>query len=517
VLGLAVQAHAQIVVRDAPIHPIPADADDADDAGPAPDQPNADAVPPPMPQKAEPAPVRALVQPKAPPPAPALTPEEAAFFAALGQRVTDAASAYESYVRRAGAIDPAFSGAAGVQKAVKAGAAYKPEQLEEGIVAYAALIALRNPTFVDGVRAITNPAFGDGLAADPGRVMRVRGAEDAAADAAGVLRAQGEALVAAGRTITKAAYDIQAQAWSKTPVADPKGVLDAAKTSGQQMRAATTPSKEKLLASLVAAPQPTGAAAAPAPDVVRGLALAALAILGKTGDGAEPQFEALLRDPAAEDCLKMAKLDLNQCLSVAGPHYEDAYCAGRHGIADTGKCVAAAAGPASDTAATPVQPRLQEAEGVGPEQAATYGQAVTAPADDEDEDDTARPVPAGPAASPPRYAAETAPVQPVQAQQVAPQAAPTPPAAQAYARNDYAPPAAAPQAYGYPQQPYPQQQYAPQYPPQYAQAYPQQAYPQQAYPQPAHRQPYPQPPQAYAQPSYGQQPYYPQAYGYYGR
>lgn len=205
-LALAAPVRAQVVVRDSPVHTISPDAgDQASDAGPG------DLSPP-----AEPAAVKALVSPKTPPPA--LTPDETAFFTVLGRRVTDAASAYESYLRRVVAIDPAFSGPSSVQRTVIAGAAYQPLQLQEGLVAYAALIALRNQAFVDGVRAIQNAAFIDGLAASPGQVMQVRGAAEAAADVAGVLRAQGAILAAAGAAITQAAYDIQAQAWSRAPV-----------------------------------------------------------------------------------------------------------------------------------------------------------------------------------------------------------------------------------------------------------------------------------------------------------
>jgi hypothetical protein len=560
-MALAVQAHAQTVVRDSPVHAVPMDADDA---------PAADTAAPAV--KAEPAPVRALTQPKAPT-TPALTPEENAFFAALGQRVTDAASAYETYVRRAGAIDPAFNNASSVHRAVQLGAAYHPQQLDEGIVAYAALIALRNPEFVDGVRAVQNSAFADGLAQHPERVMQVRGAAAAAADAAGVLRSQGEALITAGKAATKAAYDIQAQSWSKSPVTDPNGVLDEAKTSGGEMRTATVPSKEKLLDSLAATPAPQAgdASAAPAPDVVRGVALAALAILGRTGDGQEAQFEALLDDPASLQCLKMAKLNLNQCLAVAGPQYEDAYCAGRHAVSDTGKCVATAAGgdPALDAGP---QPRLQDADAVGPEQASVYGKA--APKDDDDDDAPAdQPAPAlatapaplpAPAAAPRQYAEAPAPRP---ALQPAPAPAYTPPQTYSYAQNSYPqnsypqnsyPPNSYPQNSppqgSYPQNSYPQNNYPP--PNTYAQnsyapqpappaayrrpAY--QAYPQPQYqPQPYQQQPYPQPypqqqyaPQPYQQPyaqSYapnygGQQPYYPpqqqgypayQSGGYYGR
>ena len=564
-MGLAFQVHAEIAVREAPIHAVPADDDDT---GPAvtPDTTAQTQIAPvqaapiqvaqaePAPIKAEPAVIKALLQPKAPPPAPALTPDENAFFAAFGGRVTDAASAYESYVRRVTAIDPAFSGAAAVQHAVKASAAYHAGQLREGMIAYAALIALRNPDFVDGVRAIQNPNFADDLAVHPEAVMQVRGAGSAAADAAGVLQAQGAAMMAEGKAITRAAYDIQAQAWSKSPVADPQAVLAGAKESSGELRAATTPSKEKLLASLVGTPQGAPAGAAPAPDVVRGVALAAMAILGRTGDGADARYEALLRDASSEDCLKMAKLNLAQCLAVAGAIDVLIVRAGRHAVADTGKCIADASAGGGPADAAPA-PRLQQADLIGPEQAAAYGKTATLADDD---DDVAQPVPPAPAlaATPaptpaPRQYAEApapAPVAPQAALQPPPQAAlqyaepqraeamPDPRAPQQQAAQAYAPPPQQP-AYGYAQNPYPQNQYAqnnyapppaPQAPPaQYARTYAQQPYqqpyqpappqaqyaPQQAYQQPAYpaQQPYQQPP-AYA-PNYGGQPY-PQTQGY---
>jgi hypothetical protein len=365
--------------------------------------------------------------------------------------------------------------------------------------------------------------------------MQVRGAGAAAADAAGVLKAQGEALIAAGKAVTKAAYDIQGQAWSKSPVANPQAVLDAAKTSAGEMRTATVPSKERLLSSVVTAPQSADGASAPAPDVVRGLALAALAILGRTGDGTEAQWEALLYDPATDDCLKLAKMNLNQCLAVAGPHYEDVYCAGRHAVSDTGKCVAAAAdGGAPDGAP---EPKLQTADAMGPEQAAAYGRAAPSPDADDQDDDLApgpAPAPAQPAA-PRRYAeapqAEPpAPAPPAYAPEPRPQ--PQPQRSRpsySYAQNDYAPqPAYPPQTYAqqsypqaqaYPQPAYPQQGYAqPQYqnaPYQQPYAQPQyapQRYAQQTYPQPGYAQP--QQPAPYQQPYPSQQPYYPQGYGY---
>jgi hypothetical protein len=237
---------------------------------------------------------------------------------------------------------------------------------------------------------------------------------------------------------------------------------------------------------------------------VRGLALAALAILGRTGDDKEANFEALLHDATGADCLKMAKLNLNQCLAVAGPHYEDVYCAGRHGVGETGGCVAAAANGTGAPLAPPT-PLLQRAEGYGPEQAQAYGQPGLRPEDKEDDDTPVR--------APQRYAS----VQPsYQAPAYAPPAAAPAPAPvqayadnrQAYAQNDQA----------YSQAPYQDQRYAAQAPaPQYQQqqAYAQPQYqPAPAYPQ-AQQQPYRQPQPTYAPPA--QYPYGYAARGYYGQ
>ena len=51
-----------------------------------------------------------------------------------------------------------------------------------------------------------------------------------------------------------------------------------------------------------------------------------------------------MSDPADAHCIKMAKLNLFQCLAVAGPHYEDLFCLGHHAMMDTGQCVISAAG-----------------------------------------------------------------------------------------------------------------------------------------------------------------------------
>jgi len=51
----------------------------------------------------------------------------------------------------------------------------------------------------------------------------------------------------------------------------------------------------------------------------------------------------LLADADSAECLRLAKLNLYQCMAVAGPQYEDIYCLGQHALMDTSVCVDRAA------------------------------------------------------------------------------------------------------------------------------------------------------------------------------
>ena len=80
------------------------------------------------------------------------------------------------------------------------------------------------------------------------------------------------------------------------------------------------------------------------PVVTKAIAVAALGILGEVADGRDSQTVSLMSDAGTDHCLTMAKLNLYQCLAVAGPHYEDVFCMGQHAIKDTGQCLILAAG-----------------------------------------------------------------------------------------------------------------------------------------------------------------------------
>jgi len=258
-------------------------------------------------------------------------PYEAPAIAGPADRtLTAQAAAFESYMRHARAIDPAFGGSGDVAQALQLGAAHEPHEFEAGMVAYAALAALQEPRFVAAVRADKND-LARRLAADPQAALGLPGADAAAARAAGALYAQGSGLAGEGEKIKRAAYSIQKQTWAKTRAADHAGELAQVKRISAASYRPGRDDTEALQASLAQGQRRPGA---PGPAVSRGVALAALSVLGETGRG-----RTLMSEAGASSCLHMAKLNLYQCLASAGPRYEDIYCLGQHAMIDTGQCV----------------------------------------------------------------------------------------------------------------------------------------------------------------------------------
>jgi len=247
-----------------------------------------------------------------------------------GRGLIAQAGAFESYMRRARAIDASFSGPGEVAQALQTGASHEPVELETGMVAYAALAALQEPRFVAAVKADRSD-LARRLAADPRAALDIPGADMAGARASGALYAQGAALSDQGAKVKRAAYSVQHQAWSTAKVSDPSGRLarvkhlsavayEPARDDAQHLQSALSDGARR--------PGPTS------PLVARSVALAALSVLGQ-----ERQARALMSEPRTTSCLHMAKLNLYQCLASAGPHYEDIYCLGQHAMIDTGQCV----------------------------------------------------------------------------------------------------------------------------------------------------------------------------------
>ncbi len=276
----------------------------------------------------------------------------------IAQRVMNAAGTFDRYMRQTAAITPAFTDGAGVGRAVMAGSSYEAGQLQEGAVAYAALTALQSPRFVQNLSDLgqdpsVRAQLTQALLADPNAALRLQGAREAGGLAVSVMGRLGGDLLTSGTAMKQAAYDIQHQAWSKEAAPAHEAQLTQVKAQSAIRTSLEPADTAGLIRGLVAVRKagvdPNASTASPTPVVARGLALAALAVLGAAGEDKADQLTPLLSEASSAQCMKMAKLNLYQCLSVAGPHYEDMFCLGRHAMMETGQCVVAAAGWSSPT------------------------------------------------------------------------------------------------------------------------------------------------------------------------
>lgn len=443
------QAYAQVqavVVRPSPVHLIPDDPA-ADDANPI-LNPAAAAGSVKVVQvklvEVQPAAALLVAAPEATPAvllsaAPVASVVDAGPKVAVARRIVDAAGAFDGYMHRAAAIKADFADGDAVARAVTLGAVYQPGQLEQGAVAFAALLALQDPAFVRAVQDVgADPrgrqAFSDRLVAEPKAVLEAPAARRAAARVAGVLGRMGVDLVAAGAAVKQAAYDVQRQGWSRQPIlaADTRlATLRAQSARSVSLAPADTSHLIADLAAMKTAAPDRRPADEAGPVVTRGLAVAALAVLGEAGEDDAERVAPLLTEPVDAQCIKMAQLNLMQCLAVAGPHYENAFCLGRHAMMDTGQCVATAAG----LTAVDLKPAVDTRSVMVP-----IAVAAAAPAVDEEAGTERNEAFGAPPPKPVQTAALTPPLTLVRDDVAVPvamaQAAPPPPEAPAYSPYD---------------------------------------------------------------------------------
>ena len=321
------------------------------------------------------APTLALAWPfgqKEAPPAEAPPPPPAPPAMAMSDAALADAAAFRAYTKHAELLNGGFTSGASVEQSLAVGAAYEPQQLARGAVAYAALLALQNPAFVSGVRVYAaDPTQRQQIAARLASDPRYGSAFPGAANAAGLIVAtmgveSGRMSDVAAR-IKQSAYSVQHSAWSKTKVINPSRrladtkALSAAIMNGEagdvdQLKIALNGGADATAAQVLAV-HGSPIAGPYAPVVERGLALAALAILGEAGEQNTAAVQAIESEPTDGACLNLAKLNLYQCLAVAVPWYEDIFCLGEHAVGETAQCISKEAGSAA---------QIQQAEAVAP-------------------------------------------------------------------------------------------------------------------------------------------------------
>jgi hypothetical protein len=295
------------------------------------------------------------------PPPPVITPPPAPPAVSLSPKVIEQASAYRRYVATASAISPSFVDGEAVAHGVRTAAAYEPQQMLRGAIAYGAVVALQDPGFVAGVRTYASDAtqrrtIAYEIMKDPAYVIGIQGSAGAAGLVMNALGEDGRKLLAQGKAVRQAAYDVQRAPWSKKEVAGREARLILAKQLSATPVMGDVAETTRLQQAVVSAGSlgVAGPAASPpyTPVVIRSMAVAALAALGYADDASLEQVMPILADPNAASCLNMSKLNLYQCLAVSKPYYEDVFCLGVHSLMDTGRCVMKSAGVAEPVEAT---------------------------------------------------------------------------------------------------------------------------------------------------------------------
>jgi hypothetical protein len=211
------------------------------------------------------------------------------------------------------------------------------------------VVALQDPAFRAGVRTYAVDAdqrrtIAYEIMKDPAYVLGISGAASAAGLVTNALGEDGKKLLAQGKAVKQAAYDVQHFSWSKSDVVARESRLAMAKQLSATPIAGDVDISAKLQQA-VSGSQPLATVTAnPAgppytPLVVRSLAVGALAALGYGEDANLEQVMPLTAEPNSAQCLNMSKLNLYQCLAVSKPHYEDVFCLGQHVLMDTGACL----------------------------------------------------------------------------------------------------------------------------------------------------------------------------------
>ncbi len=283
----------------------------------------------------------------------------------LNQSVAEAASVYLAFSREMAAIEGGFQDPEAIQAAIRRGSAYDPAQLSRGLVAYASIVALQSPEFVQGVRQYatdraTREQLAANIIADPRWASHLPGADAAAGLIVTTLRTDITSLNRAADSIENDAYAIQAdgrRSWAVAQVVGRESRLADAKTRSTQAMLPSAPEAARLLA---AAHSGSGLGLSGnrrretsyPPVVERALAIAALAALGEAGDAT--RTDGLQNDTVSQTCLTESKLNLFQCLAASRPSYEDVFCLGRHIVRDIASCTRGAAMPAGSVIVSPL-------------------------------------------------------------------------------------------------------------------------------------------------------------------
>ena len=268
-----------------------------------------------------------------------------------------------------------FTSASDIEKSLKNLGGHNPDQLTQGWLAYAGLVASQNAEFRDAVRANASyfgrDAMINGLINDIQYARALDGGNDAVGQALIAMNADSQRLMTAAAHVKEQAYSLQAKGWAKGRVGNSGATADLLLTSSRS----GIPARGDLVTALQSVEGQNALSLAGftgSTSVWESVSSAANTIrvparLSQFGQrrqlayGKEPiadqistlaAYRILETDPTADSamrlamsdrltsgCLNMANLNLQQCVAATHKQYEVPFCIGQHALADVGKCI----------------------------------------------------------------------------------------------------------------------------------------------------------------------------------
>jgi len=203
---------------------------------------------------------------------------------------------------------------------------HQPEKLSDGWIAYSARVIAANDTFSRGIEAEVAKRGRDTvlakIASDPQYVNKLPGAFDALDGLMKQVERETSKLSELGNRFIQTAYAFQKKKWGE---AEPQPA---------RPHYAGTETVRLIPAGLFSRDEKP-AAAAPVGVTQRVLMLAASL---DAGGPEAASSKALMHDPGLSQCMRWARLNLNQCLAAAYFPSEQAYCTGKHAINEVNAC-----------------------------------------------------------------------------------------------------------------------------------------------------------------------------------
>jgi hypothetical protein len=201
---------------------------------------------------------------------------------------------------------------------------HQPEKLAEGWIAYSARLVASNETFAksigDEVERRGRDTVMQKIMADPKYVNKLPGAYDALDGLMKQVARDTSKLAQLGDRFIQTAYAFQKKKWGEAEGVLPRAHYAEAETP-HLIQAGLFSKKEEP--------------AAPVGVTQRVLLLAASLDAGGPDTTVSKD---LMRDPNLAQCMRWARLNLNQCLAAAYFPSEQAYCTGKHGITEVSAC-----------------------------------------------------------------------------------------------------------------------------------------------------------------------------------